>query len=279
VAYGGVCGEMGGNASPDTAAQLVDIYRQAFKKTQLISMLGTPGCVYGSTLKDPPLGWRGDCFGDLRTKGEGVPDHLRWNHMFDEYPTRMWENGVQDAWKTAPVIFETCWTVAHFFEQHWDIDWIIEQGYKYHLSVLMPKSVWFPEQWNDKVLEFNKRMGYRFHLMQLMLPLEARPGQTIETRLTIDNKGVAPIYQPYKFALRFTQGQTHHVVKLDYDIRRWLPDLTYFAERITFPQGLEKGEATLSCAIVNAAGEPVVKLAIEPQAIDGWHYLGHVDVV
>ena len=87
IAYGGPCGEMGGNCTKDTAEKLVDVYIESFKKTQLISMVGTHGCKYGALTNDR-LGWRGDCYGDCRTEGtEGVPDGLRWNHMFDEYPT------------------------------------------------------------------------------------------------------------------------------------------------------------------------------------------------
>jgi len=280
VAYGGPCGEGGGNASPETAAKLVDIYAQSFRKTQLISMLGTHGCKYAAK-KRLGFGWRADCFGDLRADGRGeVPDHLCWCHMKDAYPREVVECGVKDAWRTAPVILETCWTVGHWYEKGWDIDWIIEQGYKYHMSVFMPKSSYFPEAWREKLDAFDRRIGYRFVLRQVTMPLEAKPGQRIEFLVWIDNVGVAPIYRPYKLALRFRQGDRHEIVLLKADIRKWLPDHTWFSEKVLFPKTLRPGEVKVDMGIVEpATGKVRVRFAIEEVLPDGWHPLSSMDVL
>jgi len=280
VAYGGQWGEGGGNATYETASKLVDVYRESFKKTPLVLMLGTEGCKYASTLKGLHFGWRADSFGDVRTRGQGVvPDALSWNHMLDAYPETVQETIAPDAWKYAPVTYETAGTVASWKRANFDIDWIIEQGYKYHVSVFMPKSVAIPDEWMPKIMEFNKRMGYRFALQQMNLPLEARAGQEIQAFATIDNKGVAPIYRPYRFALRFSQGDRHYVVALKQDIRTWMPDLTFFREKFVFPAELKLGEVKVSCSIVNDRNTPVVKLAIKPLDADGWHPLTSMDVV
>ncbi len=280
VAYGGQWGEGGGNATYQTASKLVDVYCEAFKKTDLILMLSTPGCKYASTLKDRHFGWRADCFGDMNKRSDGtVPAGLNWNHMYDAYPQSVEEDGLRDAWKYRPVTYETCGTVSSWKRSNYDVDWIIEQGYKYHVSVFMPKSVVVPDEWMPKIMEFNKRMGYRFFIHQMNLPLEARPGQLIETFVTMDNKGCAPIYRPYHFAFRFTQGEKSYVVKLKQDIRTWLPDLTFFREKFIYPPQLEIGkEVKVACAIVNDQDQPVVKLAIKPLAVDGWHALTSMDV-
>ncbi len=280
VAYGGQFGETGGNANYETAAKLVDIYRQSFKKTTLLLMLGSEGCKYASTLTGVHFGWRADSFGDVRKRGMGVvPDELSWNHMYEAYPPAVQESVGWDAWKYAPVTFESAGTPASWKRANFDIDWIIEQGYKYHMSVFMPKSVAIPEEWMPKIMEFNKRLGYRFFIQQMSLPLEARAGQEIQVFATIDNKGVAPIYRPYHFALRFSQGGRHYIVKLKQDIRTWMPDLTFFREKFIFPKELKLGEVKVACSIVNDRDEPVVKLAIKPLDEDGWHPLTSMDVV
>jgi len=279
VAYGGSCGESGGNASTATARKLVDVYLEAFPKTQLVSMIGTRGCAYAGRLKDRHFGWRADCFGDLRNDGRGgPPDHLAWNHMYDAYPLEVDLGGIKDAWKTAPVTLETCWTVPYWRQKGWDLDAILEQGLKYHPSVFMPKSVYIPDEWMGKIMEFNKRLGYRFCLHQMVLPLEAAPGQRFAVPVTIDNKGVAPIYRPYRFALRFTQAGRHHVVKFNQDIRKWMPDFTSFRERIVLPPALKPGVASVSCSIVDDRDRPVVRLAIKAVTPDGWHPLTSIDV-
>jgi len=199
--------------------------------------------------------------------------------MHDMYPQEVARCGVRDVWRTSPVVFESCWAVPYWFKKGWDIDWILDQGLKYHVSVFMPKSMEIPGPWTDKVMAASQRIGYWFHLQQMVLPLEARAGAACDMSAVIDNKGVAPIYRPYAFALRFSQGATHRVVRLKQDIRTWMPDLTWFGESFVFPAGLRPGEAEVSCAIVGARERPAVRLAIKAVDADGRHPLTSIDVL
>ena len=304
VAYGGPWGEMGGNSNKATAKKVVDGYLRSFKETQLVSMLGTHGCAYAARKTARRIGWRGDCFGDLRTEGRGqVPEGLCWNHMHDAYPREVVEDGVAEAWRAAPVTLETCWTVGHWHKQGWDVDWILDQGYRYHISVFMPKSCAIPEEWAEKMAEFDRRMGYRFVLRQMILPLEVKPGQRFEAPVWIDNVGCAPIYRRYRFAYRFRQAGREEVIHSKQDIRKWMPGHSWFKERVAAPGWLRPGSAKVDVGIVEegegASGRrqaPAeqdvlrqqateatkavrVKLAIEPVREDGWHPMGLVDVV
>lgn len=285
VAYGGPCGETGGNTADETAERLVDVYLESFRKTQLVSMLGTHGCRYAADKRDGKIGWRADCYGDVHEDGKGVvPDRLCWNHMHDAYPKEVAQNGVEDTWRRAPVTLETCWTVGHWFKQGWDIDWIIEQGLKYHPTVFMPKSSYIPDEWKEKIDAFDGRLGYRFVLRQMTLPLEARPLESMRIQVWIDNVGVAPLYRPYRLAFRFRQGENSKLVMSGADITAWMPGHTWFQEKIVFPEGLEKGEANFDVGIVSDAedgetGKPRVTFAIEEVSRDGWHPLTSIDVV
>jgi hypothetical protein len=283
MAYAGYWGESGGNSTPETAHKLTDIYLASFHKTQLLSMLGTPGCAYAAKLTAGTgrhIGWRADCFGDLR-KGNvpEVPADLSWNHTYDAYPKEIQLCGLKDAWKTAPVTMETCGNVATWVMAGYDLDRIIEEGYRYHMSVFMPKNVFFPERAYDRLVEFDKRIGYRFALRQMLLPLEVKPGAKIVVEVFLDNVGCAPIYRPYKLALRFKQGRTARVSTFAQDIRTWLPGHNWFREELAVPEGLERGEAKVGLGIVDDAGAPRVWLAIDGKTDEGWHPLTSVDVV
>ncbi|MBM4032721.1 MAG: DUF4832 domain-containing protein [Planctomycetes bacterium] len=304
IAYAGPCGETGGTSTDETAERLVDAYLESFRNTQLVSMLGTHGCAYAAglgvrsaafrpcpssqeraearTTNTRPIGWRADCFGDVR-RGLApgiVPDDLCWCHMIDAYPKGVARCGVADAWKSAPVTLETCWTVGHWVKQGWDIGWILDQGLKYHLSVFMPKSSYIPDEVREKIDAFNRRMGYRFVLRQMILPLEARPGQRIAFEMFVDNVGVAPIYRPYRLAFRFRQGKDVHIVLCKADPRTWLPDHTWFSEEIAFPSALQRGETQVDIGLVDPATfTPRVRLAIEPSLPDGWHPMASMDVL
>lgn len=273
IAYGGSCGEMGGNATPKTAQKLVDIYLDSFQKTQLISMVGTPGCAYGSRF--PRLGWRGDCFGDYRKIGDyKTPVGFTWNHMYDEYPHCIIEDGVADRWKTAPVILETCWTMGHWAKEDWDIDMIFRQGLKYHASYFMPKSCAIPEQYREKFEAFDRRLGYRFALRQALLPFDVKRGKKMSFNLLVENVGVAPIYHKYPVAIRFRQKEQEAIVPFDVDIREWLPGDAILHENIEIPEKFEDGEVFVDLAILDEKLEhPKVFFAMKEKLKDGWHPL------
>ena len=291
VAYGGFWGEGGGNCNAKTAAKLLDIYLAGFRRTQLLTMLGTKGCAYAAKVAartGRAIGWRADCFGDLHVGNHpAVPTDLSWNHTFDAYPKEIQLCGVKDAWKTAPVTMETCGNVATWAMAGYDFDRIISEGYNYHMSVFMPKNVFFPERVMDKLIEFDRKIGYRFVLRQMLLPIQAKGGGKIQVDAFTDNVGCAPIYRPYRVALRFTQGKKSQVVRFKADIRKWLPGHNWFREQIVFPRGFQRGEVKLAIGIVDPSGglgtsdtdAPRVRFAIDAPTDAGWHPLTSMDVV
>ncbi|MBA2479798.1 MAG: DUF4832 domain-containing protein [Planctomycetes bacterium] len=279
IAYGGHCGETGGDATPETARKLVDVYLKSFKRTRLISMLGTHGGQYAA--KHAHVGWRADCFGDLHLGGEGiVPKGLNWNHMYDIYAQLVHTSGIADRWKTAPVTLETCWTVGYWHQHGWDIDWILAQGLKYHTSVFMPKSSFIPEEWREKIAAFDRKLGYRFVVRQVRLPLEASPGKPIGVDAWIENVGVAPLYHDYGVALRFKQGRNVTVVPLAADPRTWLPGDGIIDERIVFPKSLRRGEVEIEIGIIDRESQvPRVSFANRGRNEDRWQPLTKMDVL
>lgn len=282
MAYAGFWGESGGNSTPETARKLTDIYLEAFQRTTLLSMLGTPGCAYAAKVGAETkrnFGWRADCIGDLRLgNSPDVPARLSWNHTYDAYPKEIQQCGLKDAWKTAPVTMETCGNVATWVLHSYDIDRIIEEGYKYHTSVFMPKNVFYPEKVLDRLTAFDRKIGYRFVLRQALLPIEVKAGARMSVEMFTDNVGVAPIYRPYKLALRFKQGKTAHVVRFEQDLRTWLPGHNWFSEELTVPQALERGDTKVALGIVDETNQPRVWFAIDEKLDEGWHPLTGVDV-
>ncbi len=290
VAYAGRFGECGGNADESSSKKLVDAYIEAFPETFLLSMMNTHGCRYAASLNRKNIGWRGDGFMDGKYRAPGVvPDGLVWHHMFDEYPRHLHECGLSETWKTAPVSIEPHATLYHLQPGTGifnltkdsisaDFAWQVEHCMKYHLSTFMAKSVETPAQWMQQFMQFNRRMGYQFYLHQMVLPLDAKAAEAVKVAVTIDNKGLAPIYRPYRFALRFVQDGHSAVVPLRQDIRKWMPDYSYFEESVTLPAQLRQGPARVDCGIINAANEPVVKMHIRAITDGGWHPLTYVNI-
>ena len=283
IAYGGFWGEGGGNSTPETGQKLAEIYLEAFRKTQLLGMLGTPGMAHAvevGQMAGRHIGWRADCFGDLnKAIVPEVPMNLTFNHTHDAYPEQIERCGVHDGWRTAPVTMETCGNAATWFIRGYDMERIVSEGYKYHMSVFMPKSVFYPAAIRDQLIEFDKRIGYRFVLRQLLMPLEAKAGQPVTFEFYLDNVGCAPIYRPYPFAVRFRQGDASRVVHLKADIRSWEPGIRWFRETFDLPLGLTPGEAKVDMAIVREdKDQPRVWFAMKEKLADGWHPLTSIEV-
>ncbi len=278
AAYAGACGENGENCSKAQAEKLMKVYMRAFKKTPLIGMLSTDGNKFLAK-QNRPIGWRADCYGDMRWDFKGVvPDGHGWNHMQECYPMDIWNDGVVDAWKTAPVTFETCWTVGHWEKEGWDIDEIIAQGLKYHISVFMPKSSYIPDKWMDKIMEFNKKIGYRFNVHNMIFPLRVKSGDKAQFKVCIDNKGIAPIYKPYRLAIRLRQGKKQWVIPFKADIRKWLPDYNSFKESLQIPKQVKKGYVEVDCAIIDDNDQPAIKMAHKERRKDMWYPVSHIQI-
>jgi len=281
IAYAGFWGESGGNATATTGSTLTRIYLRSFKRTQLISMLGTPGCGFAAKITQgmrTHVGWRADCFGDLRNPNvPEIPRGTAWNHTF-AYPRLIAKHGITEAWRSAPITMESCGTVTSWYQDDYDFDVIMREGLRYHMSVLMPKSTFFPKAVRNKIIEFDKRIGYRFALREILLPLEAKRGERITADFLIDNVGCAPIYRPYRLALRFRQGRKSAVVALKQDIRTWMPGHACFSEKIPIPRTLKPGEAKVDFVILGDQNQPRVWFALDAKTSDGWHPLTCIDL-
>ena len=277
-------GENGGEGFQDQTNRLIDVYLESFRQTPLIALINGYQLRYGIS---HGCGWRADCFGDLSTGSKwGQPDSAddppkppAWNHMYDYYPMQVCKANAQDAWKTKPVLLESCWVPRHWFNNGWDIDWLLQQGLKYHVSVLNNKSSHIPPAWADRFAEFIKRMGYRFVLRQMMTPAKVKRGGFFWYYLWIENIGVAPLYRHYRLAFRLTQGDIREIVISPAKVEEWLPGDTWLDEKRPLPPTLRAGPVTVEIALIDEqTATPRVQFAIEPVAADGWHPLTTIEI-
>ena len=278
-------GENGGEPFPDQTNRLIDVYLESFRKTHLVSLINGYQFFYGIRRG---CGWRADCFGDLsvstqwgkRVSPETPVDPNCWNHMYDYYPMQVATAGAQDAWRTRPVLLESCWVPQHWYNNGWDVDWLLEQGLKYHVSVLNTKSSRIPPAWTDRFDDFVKRMGYRFVLRQMMTPAKVRRGGFFWYYLWIENVGVAPLYRPYVLAFRLTQGTVREIITSPGDVTQWLPGDSWLDEKRPLPLAFEPGRVDVAVALVDPVTlQPRVRFAIDGTREDGWHPVTSIEVI
>jgi hypothetical protein len=278
--------------TPDTQKKIVDTYLAAFQKTPLVMLIGG-----GEMLRravENGTGWRADCLGDMGGFSNS------WCHMRMAYPRQLPEADAVDAWKRAPVAWETCWDMRKWVDEGWSLRFIFNYALALHGSVINNKSASLPEGDNirPEVERFLRRLGYRLVLKELKHTKEAAPGQQLKLDMKWQNIGSAPCYQPYRLAYRLTDSAgSHRFAVGSVTVEKWLPgeielfDEDFFnqpadlppgkvvdvTDSIRLPDDLSPGTYTLSMGIVDQRGtQPVVQLGIEGRTEDGWYPLSTI---
>lgn len=228
---------------PDTFQRIMDTYLTSFPTTQLMTQVGRPELIaYAAEKVGVHVGWRGD--------GLGEP-----YHMHSKYPPCI--SKIEDAWKQAPVSFESYWWLCEWQRQGWDIDEVIEKTLSWHLSSLNAKSIPVPYEWKDKVDAWVAKMGYHFAIDSFSHPESAAAGDCMNLELTIENVGVAPIYHRLPLQIRLSHGDQHFLFETDADITQWLPGKHQEKFSLSLPADLPAGEYAIEIGIDSAPYSPI----------------------
>ncbi len=251
---------------------LMDSYLESFRKTPLVVQPTDPKTdEYAMSKAD--VGWRADCLGDMGGFNK------KWNHMTDYYPEAIIEDGLQHAWRKAPVTMEACWVLQTWQDRGWDVDYIMKQAIKWHVSSFNAKSSAVPKNLQPQVDEWLKKMGYRFALRRFTYPESIGPNRKLAFTSWWENQGDAPIYRKFIFALRLSGNGRNTVLPTGADIRTWMPGNTLYNNSVFIPTDLPDGNYTLDVAIVDpVTRQPKVKLAIAGMEPGGWYPLGTIKV-
>lgn len=257
--------------SMETQIDFVDMYLNAFSDSLLVMLIGGDEALAHAVKHG--CGWRADCLGDVGGFSEN------WNHMEDMYPIALAQADAQDVWKTAPVVFESCWTMQHWVDQGWDVERILERALYYHTSVFNNKSSVIPKEHWGLVNDFLRRMGYRFVLRRLQMGEHVEPGSTVKIQTLWENIGVAPCYHSHQLVYNMVKDDTSFTHQSKVDIREWLPGYQLIEEQIHVPNGIPDGWYTLRVALLDPnTQQPAIRLAIEGREDDGWYTLGQFRV-
>ena len=270
----GAWGEGAGSdrLSQKTRRALVDAYLDAFKKTPLVMLLTDEKTNrYGISKRN--VGWRVDCLGDM---GGFSPT---WCHMCDYYPQAIINFGMKDAWKKAPVTLEVCWVMQHWKDKGWDVDYIIGQSLKWHISSFNAKSSPVPKAWWPQVNRWLNKMGYRFVLRKLTYPSVVKPGGGLRFTSWWENKGVAPCYRRFRLALRLKDARRNVILPTGADLRSWLPGDNLHDGSVVVPAETPEGPYQLQLGVLDERTDrPKVKLAIAGREPDGWYTMGKIQL-
>lgn len=266
----GYWGEGWSEYMPEFAVQkkLIDVYFKAFRHTRLLMNFDEPEALAYGTSK--AAGWRFDCWGNM---------HKGWSEMLDSYPEQIARTGIQDVWRRAPVSMETCGVPESWRRDGYDVNYIISEALRWHVSTVNLKSSAVPDAWKSQFEDFERKMGYRFALRRAEWTDNVRPGQALGLTTWWVNEGVAPMYQPFVLAFRLRSAGSSVILRTAADLQKWLPGDAVFEDPLFVPQDLAPGTYELSVAMLDPFTlQPGIRLAIEGRGNDGWYPLGNLRV-
>jgi hypothetical protein len=161
----------------------------------------------------------------------------------------------------------------------YDVNYILDQALRWHVSSVNIKSSAIPPQWKKQFEEFEKKMGYRLILRRLEYPKKVRPGEMMPVHMWFLNAGVAPVYRKYILAVQLYSPSGGAVIKTPVDVRTWLPGDAVFDGTLYVLESLKPGEYHFKVGLLDPhTGLPAIKLAIEGRQPDGWYDLGTIQV-
>ena len=253
---------------------LLDIWVEAFKRTPLLMNFDEPEALANGTQQG--AGWRLDCWGDMRTSSN---DPYFPAEMLEIYPQQIVRTGIQNVWQRSPVSLETCYTVPGWKERGYDVDYIIEQGLRWHVSTANIKSAPIPAEWKARFDDFQRKMGYRFILRRLEYAKVVKPATMMPLHMWWLNAGVAPVYAEYDLVMQLQSGKTSSKFKIPVDVRKWLPGDAVYDGTVYIPPELEDGEYRVRIAMIDPrTGAPAIRFANEGRQDDGWYAMGSLTV-
>ena len=247
---------------------IIDAWRRAFPTTPKVVLIGSEEGM-SRTVKDG-LGWRADCLGDLGGFSK------TWNHMDHFYRQQIEKTSASDAWKAAPVAFESCWDMRKWKEEAWDIRYIFDYALRLHASHMNNKSAPVPEGARGEIERFLRRLGYRLVIRSIEHNATARAGEKLAIHVAWENVGVAPPYHDSRVALRVTpRGEvtpTPMIVITEQSIRGWPPGAQRTELSLAIPDSTSAGDYVLAIGVVEpGTGTPAIHLAIADRDASGWY--------
>ena len=124
-----------------------------------------------------------------------------------------------------------------------------------------------------------RKMGYQFRLTEVRHSKRVALGKGCVVLVRGVNEGVAPFYYrwPVKLAWLDTKGNLVSEIKLQDDIRKWLPGKFQFGTVLSVPE--QTGIYQLGVGVIDPwKKKPAIRFANELTLQSGWSILGQVEV-
>lgn len=248
--------------------RIVDMYLTAFPKTPLVFMTDDTE-VMGYALAHGT---------GMRRDGVGSPWHEQ-NWIGSKRYAGV--QGMADAWKKAPVVFEWYGDYNYLKSKGWSFEAAVNFMLNNHVSMINDNLGQVPPEAMPQLEKLARLAGYRFVLREMGCEKLVRRGTALNVKMKWANVGVGRLYRPFELhlSLRNTAGQTVINTTAIADARQWLPGDHDVAASIPIPADAEPGAHTLAVALTDPANQHrPLNLAMDAPARAGWYLVSQTKV-
>lgn len=257
------------NPAPvEVRKKIVDLYRNAFRKTPLVFMSDDAEVLnYAITLG---TGFRRD--------GVASPWHEE-NWIGSKKYAGV--QGMADVWKHAPVVFEWFGDYDYIQSKNWSFDRAVDFMLNNHVSLINDNIERVPPAAMPQLEKLARLAGARLVLREISHDGAAKAGGRLNLRMKWSNVGVGVLHRPFRLRLALLDAAGNPAAGVDgkSDPRAWLPGDFDLTESLPLPAGLKAGDYKLALELVEpGALKPRFKLAIDALEKDGVYEIGKVTV-
>ncbi|MFC2075601.1 DUF4832 domain-containing protein [candidate division KSB1 bacterium] len=257
--------------SLEVKKQIIDWYLESFRETPLVMLIGDVDGMKYATANG--AGWRADCLGDYGYFSD------TWNHMDNLYQQNLNQAQANDAWRRAPVCFESCGTMQTWQDMGFDVRKTFDEALRWHASIFNNKSSAVPAGWMPYVDDFLRKIGYRLTLRKLSHARRALPGGKLSIAMEWENVGVAPPYRHYKLAFELRKTAFKKYYETGVDMHLWLPGKHTAQVELPLHPDLEPDTYEVYLAWIDpATDEPAIRLAMEGVTSFHWYLVSQLIV-
>lgn len=253
-------------ASRATQHRIIRAYLRAFPDKQLMARYAD-----GVLADYKAIGFHDDMFPDDTDNGK------EWSFL-----ARMRRSGHVDTWKRKVVGGEMVPNAAKkWLGKQWGFT--KEMMERSHFSWVGPYGPALESKTSKAFVERSdqlvREMGYQFRFEEVRYSQTVLTGALCKVAIQGVNEGVAPFYYPWSVKLAWLdeEGSVLSSVKLEEDIRNWLPGQFAFEANLTAP--VKPGSYRIGFGIEDPwQGKPAVRLANRLPMAGDWTILGKVRV-
>lgn len=189
--------------------------------------------------------------------------------------------GMADAWKHAPVVFEWFGDYDYLRSRGWSFDAAVNFMLSNHVTLINDNIGRVPPEALPQLEKLARLAGARFVVREAEHETSVRRDGALTLRLRGANVGVGKLHHPYtlRWFLVEAGGRTAGSMDSKADPRGWLPGGFDVAEKLELPKGLTAGSYTLALAMVDPSGSRRnFRLAIDAPVSDGRHAISRLVV-